>query len=315
MSCITIFFLLAITLLLLLNPTMQAIFYTIGDHIIKILTPDAGLTKQILAGFTGFEVQPLKGTPPLLSFSGSKNITIPNLAPADILEAADVHSKVYTEGDFIFAEVEINGVVHKLKADKTWRNIETDLTLTAFAEKGFLKHFLVTAYGMAAAAYKTIKIHASVIEKDGKALLFLGPSGTGKSTHSRLWLQYVPGAFLLNDDEPIMKIIEAGSVLVYGAPWSGSTPCYHNASAKVAGIVHLYQSPENKLTRLHGIEALSVVMKQTAIFRSDPNNKEMVFNIISDILSSVPVYRLDCRPDKEAVALTEPLINSSGAII
>jgi serine kinase of HPr protein (carbohydrate metabolism regulator) len=59
---------------------------------------------------------------------------------------------------------------------------------------------------MASALFSTLKLHASVIEKEGRALLFLGKSGTGKSTHSRLWQQYVPGCSLLNDDEPVVRV-------------------------------------------------------------------------------------------------------------
>ncbi len=93
---------------------------------------------------------------------------------------------------------------------------------------------------MTAANHQTIKIHASVIEKGGKALVFMGKSGTGKSTHSRNWLKFVPDCQLLNDDEPIIRVLNDGSVRVYGAPWSGSTPCYRNASAEVAAFVRLY---------------------------------------------------------------------------
>ena len=63
----------------------------------------------------------------------------------------------------------------------------------------------------------------------------MGKSGTGKSTHSRLWLENVPGATLLNDDNPIVRLTLVGAI-VYGSPWSGKTPCYKNESAPLAGV-------------------------------------------------------------------------------
>ena len=151
-------------------------------------------------------------------------------------------------------------------------------------------------------------MHASVIEKGGKALVFLGESGTGKSTHSRLWREFVPGSSLLNDDEPLLRLMEDGTVRVYGAPWSGSTPCYRNGSAEVVAFVHLYQSPENRLTKLGGVQAYASLFKSAGIMRSDRVNRKLADDIIGEILGRVPVYRLDNRPDREAVALSETLM-------
>ncbi|HBC39384.1 MAG TPA: hypothetical protein DC016_10960, partial [Porphyromonadaceae bacterium] len=148
----------------------------------------------------------------------------------------------------------------------------------------------------------------SVTELNGKALVFLGKSGTGKSTHSRLWREFVPDCTLLNDDEPLIRVFEDEPVRVYGAPWSGSTACFRNASAEVAAFIHLYQSPENRLTRLRNVEALSSLYASAAMLRSDAGNKDRVLDVVAAVLQRVPVYRLDCRPDYEAVSLTRSLL-------
>ena len=82
---------------------------------------------------------------------------------------------------------------------------------------------------------------------EGLGYLFLGHSGTGKSTHARQWLAAFDDAWLLNDDNPIVRVMEDGEVRVYGSPWSGKTPCYNNAYARVRGIVKLSQAPHNKI--------------------------------------------------------------------
>jgi energy-coupling factor transporter ATP-binding protein EcfA2 len=153
-----------------------------------------------------------------------------------------------------------------------------------------------------------VKLHASVIEKEGRALLFLGKSGTGKSTHSRLWQQYVPGCSLLNDDEPVVRVNDKQEVWVYGTPWSGKTPCYRNDEARVAAFVLLHQAPENRLTKLSAKEALFTLFASSSMLRSDVQHKNAVFATLAAILEQVPVYRLDCRPDREAVSLTETLL-------
>src|SRR5690606_24548491 len=91
-----------------------------------------------------------------------------------------------------------------------------------------LSWFIMVAYGQRCLLYRAILIHASVVSCAGKAYAFLGKSGTGKSTHSRLWLRHIAGTELLNDDNPAIRIEPDGRVFVYGTPWSGKTPCYKN---------------------------------------------------------------------------------------
>lgn len=81
------------------------------------------------------------------------------------------------------------------------------------------------AYGVMTVPYQTVAIHTSTIVCRGKAVLFLGESGTGKSTHTRLWRENIEEATLLNDDSPIVRITD-GQPWVWGSPWSGKTPCY-----------------------------------------------------------------------------------------
>lgn len=92
---------------------------------------------------------------------------------------------------------------------------------------------------------EAIAIHSSTIECEGRAVLFLGESGTGKSTHTRLWQEHIPGARLLNDDSPIIRMYQ-GQATAFGSPWSGKTPCYRNISRPIAGIVRLSQARPTK---------------------------------------------------------------------
>ena len=192
--------------------------------------------------------------------------------------------------------------------DREWREVVSDVLLDDPSAAFFINRLIMIVYGVAIAPHRMLKVHASVTEVDGRALLFLGTSGTGKSTHSRLWRQFVPGARLLNDDEPIVRLMEDGSVRVFGCPWSGSTPCYKNESARVKAFVYLYQAPENKLTRLRGRDSFDAIYSSSAFLHSDKVRHLAMFDTVADILELIPVYRLDCEPNQGAVALTRQLL-------
>ena len=164
------------------------------------------------------------------------------------------------------------------------------------------------AYGVATAPFKTVAIHTSTIVCEGKAILFLGESGTGKSTHTRLWRENIQGAVLLNDDSPILRIID-GEPWIYGSPWSGKTPCYKNESYPLAACVRLSQAPYNQIKRL------SVAQGYGALHPSCPPDfaySDELYDYISDTLSSllsaVSVYHLACLPDADAAHLSHDTI-------
>lgn len=104
-------------------------------------------------------------------------------------------------------------------------------------------------HGMMILPYDIVAIHSSCIVYQNKAVLLLGESGLGKSTHTRLWQEHIDGAFLLNDDSPIIQI-EGGKVWAYGSPWSGNTPCYKTERYELKGCVRLSQAPYNHIKKM-----------------------------------------------------------------
>lgn len=151
-------------------------------------------------------------------------------------------------------------------------------------------------------------IHASSVYKDGKSYLFLGKSGTGKSTHSALWMRYIEGCRLLNDDNPVIRVTD-GRVMAYGTPWSGKTPCYKNLSFPVAGIVRLRQAQENRYYRLKDVDAFTALLPSCALFRGESLLADRLYSTLTRVVGLVPVGRLDCRPDKEAALMCYDNIN------
>ncbi len=143
-----------------------------------------------------------------------------------------------------------------------------------------------------------IMLHASCVEYEGKAYLFSARSGTGKSTHTHLWLEYLPGSRIINDDKPAIRCID-GIYYAYGTPWSGKTDESVNIGVPIAGIVFLSRG-ENSIKRIPGIKALKLFMDQTV----RPRDKELMENmleILNGVLTNVPIYEMTCDMSEEAV--------------
>lgn len=289
----------------------SSLVYCIAQEYIVLRTPSAEATRALLPNYEPFLVSELpEGREPLFTFEGGADLSsLPRLAVLEDKLSEGVRARVYrTEGTNLLLELATRQRKHILWVDKNWRHVSADVLLDDPSAFFFINRLIMIVYGVAIAPYRMLKVHASVTELHGQALLFLGVSGTGKSTHSRLWRKFVPEATLLNDDEPIVRIMEDGSVRVFGCPWSGSTPCYRNASASVAAFVHLYQAPENKLSKLRGRDSFDSIYSSSAFLHSDKIRHLATFDTVADILQSIPVYRLDCRPDEEAVQLTRSLL-------
>ncbi len=155
----------------------------------------------------------------------------------------------------------------------------------------------------------TLEMHASVTVKDDRGFLFLGKSGTGKSTHSRLWMETFPEAWLLNDDNPIVRLLDNGEIWVYGSPWSGKTPCYKNRQVRVKAIVQLEQAPANAIRSLRLPEAYAYMLCSSSGFKIRPDMMDALYNTISRLIQTVPMYGLACLPDHDAARLCEMTVN------
>lgn len=162
---------------------------------------------------------------------------------------------------------------------------------------------LMLMYAFRTAPLMTLEMHAAVVVRRGdeaKGYLFLGHSGTGKSTHARQWLAAFEDAWLLNDDNPILRVMDNGEVRVYGSPWSGKTPCYKNAGVKVGGIVKLSQAPENKIQTISLPQAYAYMLSSASGLKMEQTMADNMFETIKHIITHTPCYHLACLPNEEA---------------
>jgi hypothetical protein len=146
--------------------------------------------------------------------------------------------------------------------------------------------------------FNGVMLHASAVQYENYAYLFSADSGTGKSTHTHLWLKYLPGCRIINDDKPAIRIID-GVAYAYGTPWSGKTDENINEGVPIGGICFLGRG-ENKIKRIPGIMALKLFMEQTV----RPANKELMNKMLETlniILTTVPIYQMTCDISEDAV--------------
>lgn len=169
-----------------------------------------------------------------------------------------------------------------------------------------LNNALMVLYALATAGLGTALFHAASVSYKGRGYLFLGKSGTGKSTHARLWLKYNEGSELFNDDNPVVRLFEKDGrkfAVAYGSPWSGKTPCYKNVKMEIGAFVLLSQAPFNKISPLKGVSAYAAIVPSISGMRWDKDIADGLHQTQNGLASNVPVWYLECLPDEDAAKL------------
>lgn len=173
-----------------------------------------------------------------------------------------------------------------------------DYAMRAFG----LNDAMMLAYAFAASFHQTLLTHASCVAYGGKGYPFIAKSGTGKSTHSSLWMKHIEGTELMNDDNPVVRI-EDGTPRIYGSPWSGKTPCYRNISRPLGAVVQIERGAANSIERLNPIQALAVLLPACSTMKWDKTVYDNLCTTLATLISTTPVYTLHCLPDEEAARL------------
>lgn len=142
-------------------------------------------------------------------------------------------------------------------------------------------------------------LHSSAVMMDGKAYLFSAPSGTGKSTHTSLWLERFAGrAQILNDDKPAIRVID-DEIRVFGTPWSGKSDSSVNTDVALAGICFLERDTVNRIEEISKEEGIKEVLNQT-IRPSDRAQMLQLLDTLDIVISRTPIYRMGCNISLEA---------------
>ena len=150
--------------------------------------------------------------------------------------------------------------------------------------------------------YDGFMIHSSAVVVDNKAYLFTADPGTGKSTHTSLWLkQFGDRAFILNDDKPAVRL-ENGTWYAYGTPWSGKHDISRNTRAELAGIAILERSEMNTVVPVTGLDAIFPIFSQLNRTKQ-AGDRMKVLELLDKLISQVPIWRLGCNMEPEAASI------------
>ena len=171
-----------------------------------------------------------------------------------------------------------------------------------------LNNALMLIFAFAGCQKDTLLIHASLVRQNGYGYAFIAKSGTGKSTQVSLWLRHIPGCDLMNDDNPIVRVIN-GEVFIYGGPWSGKTPCYRNVKAKLGAVTRIDRSTENSIEKMSPIEAFASFLPSCSSMKWDNDIFNKICDTVTKVVETTSIYTLHCLPNKEAAVLCNKTIS------
>lgn len=173
-----------------------------------------------------------------------------------------------------------------------------------------LNNALMLAFAFAASKHQTVLIHASLVRQNGYGYAFTAKSGTGKSTQVSMWLRHLPGCDLMNDDNPVIRIID-NTPYIYGSPWSGKTPCYRNVKARLGAITRIDRQPENSVEQLSPVEAFASLLPSCSSMKWDQDIFNNICNTITRLVETSSIYTLHCLPNREAAEVCQRAISKA----
>ncbi len=227
---------------------METLLYNIAGHPVEIHSQNSAIIKRKLPEFNIFGTN-LSSPEPILNFYLDKAVS--EQSDDEIIDKFDLEQDkciLYKNRQgyhFIIKDV-LGNTLCSMTNDFNSSRVECSLKSDTFCNHNHLRFSLWIAMALVGISKKTIAIHSSVIILRSSAILFLGESGTGKSTQTKLWTENVTESKILNDDSPFVRI-EDGVPYVYGSPWSGKGRCYINEKYPIKAIIRLKQAEFNKI--------------------------------------------------------------------
>lgn len=186
--------------------------------------------------------------------------------------------------------------------DNEWKNI----LLFPLKDELNRETLILQVFYANAVKHQMIQMHSSLVEYKGKGIMFLGPSGIGKTTQAELWNKYLD-ALIINGD--IVYVEDKGNEFIgWGTPWHGSSPYCENTNIPIKALIVLKQGNENKMRKLEGLEMLSEVEKQLFYPEWVASGIELALDTLDHLLRNVPVYELTNKADRKSVELVKQVI-------
>lgn len=172
-----------------------------------------------------------------------------------------------------------------------------------------LNNVLMLVFAFAGSFNATLLIHASLVRHNGYGYAFIAKSGTGKSTQVANWLRTIPDCDLMNDDNPIIRVLPGQTTpIIYGSPWSGKTPCYRRVSAPLGAITRIDRAHENSVERMRPIEAFGSVLPSCSAMKWEKGLYSRICDTVTHVVTTTPLYTLHCTADSESAKICHQTI-------
>lgn len=275
-------------------------YYRVADFTFSVTMAGEADVDALLPSFRPFKAG--ENGSRLFDFTVVPAGEVPTAGEGDLLEVTDNdmgHLKLYAAAGGYVVEVANGSHTHRMAATADFSRVKACILPQDRRAGNALSSMLRIAFAQAILLHGGISIHAAAVHCAGKAYLFMGTSGTGKSTHASLWIKHIHGSGLLNDDNPAIRII-AGKAYVYGTPWSGKTACYRNLSFPIGGMVRLAQAPVNRFHRQEGVDAFVTIYPGCSVIAGDKRLHNRLYDTVSELAGMVTVGFMECLPDADA---------------
>ncbi len=289
----------------------RKLFYRVGDHAFCIVFLDDCNDESLLPSFSRFKIEET-AEPLLFTLTVDDSFRFSQRGQEiGQFDCGGCNHGVYCtdNSEYQYEISDVQGVLCSyMQASSDFKESKVAILGENWSQRNYgLNNALMMTYAFASADQYTMLMHASVIRHQGKGYLMTAPSGTGKSTHTRLWYDNIPGCDLMNDDNPVVRIVD-GQAIVYGSPWSGKTRCYRNIQAPVGGIVRIQQRPENSIRTLSPLEAFSNLLPAISNMKWDKRVYKGICDGIAELVRLCGMYELGCLPDAAAAHLCHDTI-------
>jgi hypothetical protein len=289
---------------------MDNLYFRVADMNFHIEFLDKEDNRHMLPSFPAFHIKNIADEPLMFSLKVGKSLCdiLPHGEEIGQFDCGGANHGIYKLPDEGYAihisspegnpscVLETNADFTKCKATL----IDADEDTKQFG----LNNAIMICFAFSGAYHDILLVHASVPMIDDKGYLFLGKSGTGKSTHCKLWLDNFETAELLNDDNPAIRIHPDGNIYVYGTPWSGKTPCYRALRKLTGGFLRLEQAPYNEIRKLPPVHAFACVLSSCSTMVWDHVSYNKICDTVTKVISRIPVFYLKNLPNNEAAQMS-----------
>ncbi len=219
-----------------------------------------------------------------------------------IYRIADLNIKIennYNYTSVLCKDYLVSDEDYQIIATPDKNDIEKDRSLSPNARDEYLESLSIyRSISNQLIDYDGFILHAAVVEKDGVAYAFSAKSGTGKTTHIKLWTECFPDARIINGDKPLIRFYE-NTPYIYGTPWCGKEKFNINTKAPLKALCFIERAKENSIDVLPKKDAVARIFNQLLI-PTNPSRLNKLLDLVDRLIESVPTYLLKCNMELSA---------------